>query len=237
LTVRSSASRNGEESFEALQGVMRRRLGGEDVAFLAFDLLWLHGRSLQRMPYAERREELEALQFEPPVALSPRFDDGEALFEQTLRQGYEGVVAKRRRSMYQPGVRSRDWIKTKHWVVEEFLIGGWSPAAHEHGWGLLVGEVEPRGAFSVSPAGWSSGSWRTSAPPSRSGWSRWYAEARVYEPDAVFVEPRVLADIRYLDRTSGGLLRHAAFRQLGGRWSPLVLFELTKPTVCVKATR
>jgi ATP-dependent DNA ligase len=44
-------------SFEALQGVMGHRVGVEDVAFLAFDLLWLGGRSLQRMPYDERREE------------------------------------------------------------------------------------------------------------------------------------------------------------------------------------
>jgi len=81
------------------------------------------------------------------VALSPRFDDGEALFEQTLRQGYGGIVAKRRRSMYHPGVRTRDWIKTKHWVVEEFLIGGWSPPRHRHGWGLLVGEIDERGVL------------------------------------------------------------------------------------------
>jgi bifunctional non-homologous end joining protein LigD len=44
------AFRNGEQSFEALQGMMRRHVGVEDVAFLAFDLLWLRGRSLQRTP-------------------------------------------------------------------------------------------------------------------------------------------------------------------------------------------
>jgi bifunctional non-homologous end joining protein LigD len=113
-TVRSWRSGVGAE----LRGAPRRDApsGVDDVTFL-FDLLWLRGRSLQRTPYTERREELEALPFQAPVALSPRFDDGQALFEQTLRQGYEGVVAKRRRSMYHPGVRTRDWIKTK---VEEF---------------------------------------------------------------------------------------------------------------------
>jgi bifunctional non-homologous end joining protein LigD len=139
------AFRDGEQSFEALQGVMRRRVGVEGVAFLAFDLLWLRGRSCQRVPYDERREELEDLPFQPPVASVPLFDDGRVLFEQTFRQGYEGVGPKRRRSMYRPGVRSRDWITTKHWVVEEFLIGGSSPPRHEHGWGLLVGEIDERG--------------------------------------------------------------------------------------------
>jgi bifunctional non-homologous end joining protein LigD len=216
------AFRNGEQSFEALQGVMRERVGVEDVAFLAFDLLWLGGRSLQRVPYEERRDELEALQFVAPVALSPRFDDGQALFEQTLRQGYEGVVAKRRRSMYHPGVRTRDWIKTKHWKVAEFLIGGWSPPRHQHGWGLLVGEIDERRVlryrgqveFGISA-------------DIRAAFEDQLAlllrrtspfTARLHEPDAVFVEPKVLAEIRYLERTSGGLLRHAAFRQLGGRW-------------------
>jgi bifunctional non-homologous end joining protein LigD len=90
----------------------------------AFNLLWLRGESLLARPYVERRELLESLVLETPASLSPRFDDGDALFEQTLQQGYEGVVAKRMRSFYRPGVRTRDWIKTKHWKLEEFLIGG-----------------------------------------------------------------------------------------------------------------
>jgi bifunctional non-homologous end joining protein LigD len=98
---------------------MRRHVGVEDVAFLAFDLLWHRGRSLQRIPTPERRVEPEALPFEAPAALSPRFDDGEALFEETFPHGYEGVVAKRKTSLYHPGVRTRDWINTKHWKLEE----------------------------------------------------------------------------------------------------------------------
>jgi bifunctional non-homologous end joining protein LigD len=42
-----------------------------------------------------------------PASLSPRFDDGDVRFEQTLQQGYEGVVAKRKASFYRPGVRTR----------------------------------------------------------------------------------------------------------------------------------
>jgi hypothetical protein len=63
-----------------------------------------------------------------------RFDDGGALFEQTLRHGYEGIVAKCRRSIYHPGVRTRDWMKTKHWKLQASLIGGWSPSRPRHGW-------------------------------------------------------------------------------------------------------
>jgi bifunctional non-homologous end joining protein LigD len=129
------AFRDGQLSFEALQTATRRQAGVNDVAFLAFDLLWFRGVSQLDMAYADRRARLEALDFDPPVWLSPRFDDGKALFDQTLRQGYEGVVAKRTSSRYRPGVRTRDWIKTKHWKLEEFVIGGWSPPRRGHGWG------------------------------------------------------------------------------------------------------
>jgi hypothetical protein len=70
----------------------------------------------------------------PPltVRLELRFDDGEALFEHTLREGYEGA----RQSggfLYDPVVRTRNWNKTKHWKVEEFLIGAWSPPRSRRG--------------------------------------------------------------------------------------------------------
>jgi bifunctional non-homologous end joining protein LigD len=84
------AFRDGNQSFEALQGVMRHRTGVEDVASLAFDVLWLRGRSLLAVPYCKRRLELESLRFEPPVAISPRFDDGDTLFEQTLARVTKG---------------------------------------------------------------------------------------------------------------------------------------------------
>jgi ATP-dependent DNA ligase len=132
------AFQDGQQSFEALQGAMRRRSGVDDVAFLAFDLLWLRGESLLARSYVERRELLESLELHPPVGLSPRFDDGEVLFEQTTRQ------ATRASS------RSDDGRST----------------------------------------------------------------ARAFER-ASFVEPRVAVEIRYLERTSGGRLRNAAFRQFG----------------------
>jgi bifunctional non-homologous end joining protein LigD len=64
---------DGQQSFEALQAAMRRQVGVDDVAFLAFDLLWFRGTSQVGVPYADRRARLEAQRFDPPVWLSPRF--------------------------------------------------------------------------------------------------------------------------------------------------------------------
>lgn len=123
--------------------------------------------------------------------------------------------------MYHPGARTRDWIKTKHWVVQEFVIGGWSPPRQRHGWRLLIGEIDEPGVlryrgrmeFGIT-ADVRAAFEEQLAPLARR--TSPFAE-RLHEPDAVSVAPKVPAEIRYLERTSGGLLRHAAFRQLGGR--------------------
>ena len=108
------AFREGMQSFEGLQSAMRRR-STESVAFIVFDVLWICGASLLDHPYAERRAILEELELPESITATPRFDDGEGLFAATRDNGYEGVVAKKLRSRYRAGCRTRDWIKTKHW--------------------------------------------------------------------------------------------------------------------------
>jgi bifunctional non-homologous end joining protein LigD len=213
------AFRDGVQSFEGLQSAMRRR-SSEAIVFLVFDVLCLSGASLVDRAYAERREVLEAIDLPEGISLTPRFDDGAALFSATRSNGYEGVVAKKLRSRYRPGLRTRDWIKTKHWQEAEFVIGGWAPPRPDHGWGLLIGDMGEDGRLHycgrvefgitsplrdelenrLQP--------RQSCP---------FVEI-VHEPGAQFVKPNVTAEIRFLERTSGDRLRHATFRQLGGRW-------------------
>src|SRR3954454_23663349 len=76
------AFRDGVQSFEGLQSAMRRR-SSEAVAFLPFDVLGVRGISLIDRPYAERRAVLEELEFPDGISITPRFDDGAALFEAT----------------------------------------------------------------------------------------------------------------------------------------------------------
>jgi bifunctional non-homologous end joining protein LigD len=86
--------------------LMRRRQ--IPVMFVVFDLLRLAGDSLMAFPYGERRAELEALDLHGPES----FDDGPALFEAVCAHELEGVVAKRRESLYRPG--DRGWVKIKN---------------------------------------------------------------------------------------------------------------------------
>ncbi|CAN5543087.1 hypothetical protein BH24ACT5_BH24ACT5_29600 [soil metagenome] len=95
-------------------------------SFVAFDLLALDRRSLTGRPWSERRELLGAsLAATAPVSITPIDDDAETLMAVTRAHGFEGVVAKRRSSTYQPGRRSPSWIKVKHRHGQEFVVGGY----------------------------------------------------------------------------------------------------------------
>jgi hypothetical protein len=79
-----------------------------------FDLLHLDGESTVAAPYAERRALLAGLGLDGPVAVTPpAFPDAtEDVYQAAVNQGIEGVVCKRTDSLYEPGRRSRSWIKT-----------------------------------------------------------------------------------------------------------------------------
>jgi bifunctional non-homologous end joining protein LigD len=122
----------GRPSFAALQERMAGRAGrrrGAPVTYLAFDLLWLDGRLLTGLPYTERRRLLEELEVAGPAwqTVASFAGTGSALLTATREQGLEGVVAKRLRSTYLPGRRTRNWLKTKHYQRETFLVGGFVP--------------------------------------------------------------------------------------------------------------
>ena len=109
------------------------------ATLIVFDILRLYGVDLVDRSWQERREALERLA-PSGVAwqLSPVYDDRDALIGATREQGLEGVVAKRRGSRYQPGVRSPDWVKLAHRRVQVCLVGGWRP---ESGSGNRIGAL------------------------------------------------------------------------------------------------
>jgi bifunctional non-homologous end joining protein LigD len=147
----------GRPSFEALQGRMAGRAGrrrGAPVTYLAFDLLWLDGRLLTGLPYTERRRLLEELEVAGPAwqTVASFAGAGTALLTATREQGLEGVVAKRLRSTYLPGRRTRNWLKTKHYQRETFLVGGFVPDRDQVR-SLLVGLPDPERPGRLSFAG------------------------------------------------------------------------------------
>jgi bifunctional non-homologous end joining protein LigD len=112
----------GRASFSAMQQ------GSGTLVLFVFDLLELDGEPLLDRPLSERRERLEALLDgrNRTVRLSEAFDDGPGLLAAAKAQQLEGVVSKRRDSRYQPGRRTRDWLKIKTHGRQEFVIVGYT---------------------------------------------------------------------------------------------------------------
>ena len=112
----------GRSSFSVMQQ------GSGPLVFYAFDVLEEDGQPLLERPLAERRERLEKLldRRNQTVRLSEAFEDGRALYEAAKEQRLEGVIAKRADSRYQPGKRTREWLKVKTHGRQEFLIAGYS---------------------------------------------------------------------------------------------------------------
>lgn len=95
-------------------------------ALVLFDLLQLDGTDLTDRPWQARRTLLEAhVRPAGPVSITPVSDDAELIEAATRAQRFEGVIAKRRDSLYVPGKRSSSWVKTKWRDEQEFVIGGY----------------------------------------------------------------------------------------------------------------
>jgi bifunctional non-homologous end joining protein LigD len=226
----------GRPSFEALQQRMASRVGrrrGAAVAYLVFDLLWLDGRLLTGLPYVERRRLLEDLEVAGPAwQMVESFPGtGTALLAATREQGLEGVVAKRIQSTYVPGRRTRNWLKTKHYQRETFLVGGFVPDRGQVR-SLLVGRPDPKRPGRLQFAGRVDHGLVPPArrrigellgalvvednpfgePPAALLGGRW-ARPGPDDPPPVFVRPEVAVEVSFLGWESGRL-RHPAYSGL-----------------------
>ena len=94
------------------------------VAYHVFDILWLDGRDVTSLPLDERRALLSALPLRPPLQRVAALDDPKP-WERACREGWEGVIAKRRDSPYEHR-RSPHWLKMKCEASQELVVGGFT---------------------------------------------------------------------------------------------------------------
>lgn len=106
---------------------IRLKMDKFKVSFVAYDILYLGDKDLTSLPLVERKKILEkAVRENDKLSISRYIDKfGKKLFELTKRQGLEGIVAKLKTSTYQIGKRSKDWIKIKNLIDEDFYICGY----------------------------------------------------------------------------------------------------------------
>ena len=222
----------GRPSFERLQSRMHVQ-GAADIArlvadvpvdYILFDLLWLDGHSTMALPYLERRQLLARLVQDGDAWKVPSHEvgDGHTTVEISKRFDLEGVVAKRVDSPYEPGRRSSAWLKVKNQRRQELVIGGWveGKGARSSTFGaLLLGYYDDTGALRYAGrvgTGFTEATLdelrRTLRSIERD--ESPFAdplESRAVEREAHFVEPQLVAEVRFTEWTSVGRIRHPAF--------------------------
>ncbi|HMJ37466.1 MAG TPA: DNA ligase D [Baekduia sp.] len=229
----------GRPSFGALQGRMHltregqvKRLAKEaPVTYVAFDLVWLDGRSLMDRPYAERRALLREVLADGERWQVPDHvvGGGAELLAATREQGLEGIVAKRLDSPYEPGRRTGHWIKIKNTNRQELVIGGWLPGEgrrRERVGALLVGvhETEDGVAGRLRFAGRVGTGFTDDelerlalllAPLERKTSPFDVVPPGVKIPrEAVWVQPRLVCEVEFVEWTRDGVLRAPSYKGL-----------------------
>lgn len=218
---------DGKPSMEALQQRQRsRQSGGVPLLLAVFDLLYLDGELLTALPYHQRRGLLEALDLPGEAAqLVPAVvGDGDAMRAAVTAQDLEGVLAKRLEGRYQPGKRSRDWLKILNRRRARVLVGGWVPAARGGLAALLVGDPDPAGRLRFVGRVDLSGRARRqfaevlapleiphrpfTGPVGAGGWGRDPG------PPPHWVQPALAVEVDHLGREPSGRLRHPRLTQL-----------------------
>ena len=227
----------GVPSFHRLQERMHvadartaaRRAERAPARLFLFDVLHLGERSTMDLPWTERRAVLESLALAGPSwATPPSFPgEGDATLAAARARGLEGVVATRLASRYVPGARSRDWVKVKFVLRDEFVVGGWLPGegGRRGRIGALLLGLPAAGGGLVFAGGVGTGFTgaelrRLSAELAPDVRPSSPFTTRLPRRDAVFVEPRLVVDVEYRQRTDAGILRQPSYKGIRPDLSP-----------------
>jgi bifunctional non-homologous end joining protein LigD len=141
-----AVDQDGIPRFEPLQRYQQKPKG--TLLYYVFDLPYLNGRDLTRVPLFRRRELLKNILLENELI---RFSgavegEGKRFFEVASQRGLEGIVAKRKDSIYLPGRRSNSWLKIKSRLQQAAVIGGITePSGSRRYFGALMLGVYDQG--------------------------------------------------------------------------------------------
>src|SRR5882757_210337 len=219
----------GRPSFNALQNRVQLKTAGDiakaqrdaPAVLVCFDLLHFGGANLRGAAYVDRRRYLsQCLLPSPRIQLIHVATNAEQLYAAATASGFEGIVAKRKNSIYQPGKRSNAWLKIKTTQTAEFVVGGYTKGKGEReslgalllgywsggklhyaghvGSGLTQGIIDGLGKRMAELA--------RKQPP-------FVAEVPLHRPTK-WLDPELVAEVTFQDWTPDGMLRAPVFIRL-----------------------
>jgi bifunctional non-homologous end joining protein LigD len=206
-------SQDGTTDFSVLQNELKGK--STKIVMVAFDLLYLNGYDLRKLPLVERKSHLKKLIDATPVQFSESFElDGRAMYQHACKVGLEGVVSKVRDNRYGSG-RGGDWVKVTCRQRETLTIAGF--ALDEGKWdGIYLGRR--KGGTLVYAGKVDHGFDKTSAADLQKRLTPLIRKTQPYAKriahKGIWVEPKLLAEIEYRAKSAEGKVRHPFFKGL-----------------------
>lgn len=240
---------NGKTDFQLLQNSIKGMADAELVYYL-FDLLYLDGYSVKASDLLQRKALLNEMLGRASQLSLLRYSEhfaqqGEQVWSKACELGLEGIICKDTTAPYVER-RSRDWLKVKCTNRQEFVIGGFSkPAGSRSGFGALLLGIRDSKSSRLKYAG-KVGTGFTSASLKELH-TKMKSLARDESPfvntpreswvkGVTWIEPRLVAEVSYVEITKEGLLRHSVFHGLReDKTQEDVILE--KPTTVKQASK
>jgi bifunctional non-homologous end joining protein LigD len=204
---------DGKTDFSMLQNSLRG--GAENIVMVAFDMLYLNGRDLRRVPLVDRKALLKPVIEKTAIEYSEHFEiDGAELYRRACEAGLEGIVSKVASSPYS-GVRGDYWVKTTCAHRETLAIAGFALDGSK--WdGIYVGRQ--KGDEFVYAGKVDHGFDKTSETELRKRLKPLIRKTQPYTKrvshKAFWVEPKLLAEVEYRGQSAEGKVRHPFFKGL-----------------------
>jgi bifunctional non-homologous end joining protein LigD len=204
---------NGATDFSVLQNELKGN--STRIVLIAFDLLYLNGRDLRKLPLLERKAELKKIIAGSDVQFSESFEiEGREMFAHACNLGLEGVVSKVRDSVYSSG-RGNNWVKKTCAQRETLTIAGYALDGGK--WdGIYVGRR--KGDDLIYAGKVDHGFDKVSAADLQKRLKPLIRKTQPYAKriahKGIWVEPKLLAEIEYRAKSAEGKVRHPFFKGL-----------------------
>lgn len=207
---------HGVSRFQLLQNALNT---AANLHYVVFDIMFTGGEDLRGLPLVERKKRLKmVLPQNPLLTYSEHWPEhGKRVFKEAQKLGLEGIMAKRAESRYVSGARSKDWLKIKTAKRQEVVIVGFTaPKRTRPRFGALVMAVRDDGRWRYVGhvgTGFSHAMLERlhgKMMPLRTGKSPFRQRVKD-EAVTIWLRPKLVAEVKFTEWTSGGEMRHPAF--------------------------